>query len=87
MTLPKPKYYIPEPRALDNYQVAAFFGKGVVWFNTHRSKLEAAGFPKFDDLLGGRDANAIEAWFDRRSGLGQAANEEQAILEAINGKG
>ena len=84
MTKAKPKY-TPDPRAWDDYQVAARLNKGVVWFNTHRSELEAAGFPRFDDLLGGRDANAIEAWFDRRSGLGQAASDEQAILEAING--
>ena len=67
--------------------MAARLNKGVAWFYAHRNELEAAGFPRFDDLLGGRDANAIEAWFDRRSGLGQAANDEKALLEAINGQG
>lgn len=86
MTKAKPKY-TPVPRAWDDFQVAARLNKGVAWFYAHRSDLEAAGFPRFDDLLGGRDANAIEAWMDSRSGLAQAANDEQIWMEAIDGKG
>ena len=86
MTPPKPKY-TPDPRAWTAFQVAARFGRGPGWFEKHRAELEAAGFPRHDELSDGWDAKAIEAWWDRHSGLGQTVNDEQAILEAINGKG
>ncbi len=80
--------YIPMPRGLDEFQVAARLGKSEGWFRKHRAELEANGFPKYDELLGGRDANAIEAWWDKRSGLATEASDEGAWLEALsNGKG
>ena len=79
--------YNPTPRMLDAFQVSARLGKGAGWLKEHRAELEAAGFPTYDKLLGGTDGNAIEAWIDRRSGLAQMANDEQAWMEAINGKG
>ena len=84
MTRAKPSY-TPDPRAWDDYQVAARFGKSAGWFKEHRAELEAAGFPRYDELLDGRDADAIEAWFDLRSGLKQASHDEQAWLKAIDG--
>ena len=80
MTLPKPKY-VPQPRALNDYQVAALFGRGEGWFRDRRAKLEAAGFPECDELLGGRDGKAIEAWFDRRSELRQAPKDDDGALD------
>ena len=39
-------------------------------FRNRRGTLEELGFPKMDEAVGWWDANAIEAWFDRRAGLG-----------------
>ena len=85
MTNAKPSF-TPTSRMLNAFQVSARLGKGVGWLKEHRAELEAAGFPTCDEFLGGTDGNAIEAWMDRRSGLAQVANDEQALLEAINGK-
>ena len=86
MTSAKPSF-TPTPRMLDAFQVSARLGKGAGWLKEHRAELEAAGFPTCDELLGGTDGNAIEDWFDRRSELKKAVNDEQAWMEAINGKG
>jgi len=61
--------YVPLPRILDIYQVACRLGACESTFRNRRKKLEELGFPKKDEELGGWDADAIEAWFDRRSGL------------------
>ena len=42
------------------------------------------GFPRRDDFLGGRDADAIELWFDAHFGMGGSAAADQDWLEAIN---
>ncbi len=87
MSRAKPSY-IPTPRTWDAFQVAARLGKGREWLKAHRQELEADGFPRYDDLLHGWDANAIEAWLDKRSGLATVENDEQAWLGALsNGKG
>ncbi len=39
------------------------------WFYDHRERLEAAGFPKRDALLGGWHKAAVQAWLDRRAGV------------------
>ena len=82
MTQTKPSH-VPIPRMLDDFQTATRLGKSVAWFRDHRAELEAKGFPRYDDLLKGRDGDAIEAWLDRRSGLAAAANDKQAWLEAV----
>ena len=68
MTRPRPSY-TPDPRNLDEYQTATRLGHGVTWLRSNRDRLEAMGFPAYDDFLGGWDADAIELWFDRRSGI------------------
>ncbi len=68
MSPPKPNF-VPEPRVWSPSQLAALFGRGLQWFRDRRTRLEAAGFPAPDDLLGGTDADAAKAWLDARSGL------------------
>lgn len=59
--------FVPTPRILTDYQVAARLGRSESWLRDHRDKL--IGFPKRDDELGGTDGDAIEAWLDVRAGL------------------
>lgn len=82
----KPKY-IPEPRVLDTFQVATRLGKSEGTFTRNRQTLEANGFPCRDEFLGGWDADAIERWFDQRSGLQNLsqASSENEWMEAVNG--
>ena len=68
MSPPKVEF-MPQPRIWSPSQVAAWFGRGLQWFRGRRTRLEAAGFPPHDDLLGGRDADACKAWLDARSRL------------------
>lgn len=70
--------FMPRPRILTSpYQVAALLGRGEEWFRQRRLRLEAAGFPIFDPLLGGWDLNAIEVWLDCRSGLEQQSSPDR----------
>ncbi len=71
MTRPRPSY-TPKPRIWDQIQVTARFGKGGNWFSTIRSELEKQGFPLYDNFLGGWDADAIDLWLDRRSGIAES---------------
>ena len=85
MTRARP-LYTPIPRNWDEYQVSARLGRGVTWFRSHRDQLEAKGFPAYDDFLGGWDADAIELWFDKRSGIAGADHADDGInrrLEAM----
>ncbi len=68
MTSAKPKF-IPEPRIWNLNQLAQWFGRGLQWLRDRLPRLEAAGFPPHDDLLGGRDADACKMWLDARSRL------------------
>lgn len=68
MSRAKPSY-TPNPRVCDAYQVATRLNKSETWFNANRQALEAQGFPKRDDFLGGWDIVAVELWFDLRSGI------------------
>lgn len=62
--------FMPQPRVFrSQQQVAAYLGHGDQWFADRRAQLERAGFPRKDDLLGGWDREAIDAWLDERSGL------------------
>ncbi len=68
MTRARPKF-IPTPRVWSEFQVACRLGKTEPWLKSNRDRLEAEGLPQRDLLLGGTDADAIETWMDRRSGL------------------
>lgn len=61
--------FMPRPRIWNEHQVACRLGFAVATFRTRIEKLVGQGFPQEDDLLGGWDANAVERWLDRRSGL------------------
>lgn len=87
MSRPKPAF-TPDPRAWTEYQVAVRLNWSEVTFKKRLPKLEAEGFPRVDKLLGGRDAKAIEAWFDKRSGLGvdPLSQATEAALAAVRGR-
>ena len=62
-------HFEPEPRIWSEHQVACRFGRGESWLRDNRLRLEAAGFPQADDLLGGTDGDAVNRWLDMRSGM------------------
>lgn len=74
MTRARPTY-TPTPRIWNESQINVRMGKGGNWFHDHRAELEAMGFPAYDEFLGGWDADAIELWLDKRSGIISADNE------------
>ena len=82
--MPPPKrQFIPEPRIWSLKQIAALFGHGEQWLRDRLSKLEAAGFPPHDDLLGGRDADACKVWLDARSRLLAPHQGDDEWMEAL----
>lgn len=83
MTPPRPKF-TPEPRILNEFQVACRLGWAQSTFRDRKAALEKKGFPRRDRLLGGWDLAAIEQWLDRRSGVGTSSSG-QAWLDAIDG--
>ena len=68
MTRPRPQFE-PEPRIWSERQVACRFGRGESWLRDNRSRLEAAGLPEIDEVLGGTDGDAVNRWLDERAGL------------------
>jgi len=56
-------------RFVDRAGVAEWFGKSESWFDSKRQELEAAGFPRRDDIVGAWDVQAMDAWADRRSAI------------------
>ncbi len=80
MTRTRPSY-TPTPRIWKGFQVATRLGCGETKFDTMRPHLEAMGFPQYDDILGGWDANAIEAWLDKRAGLSDSCDQIDADTE------
>lgn len=73
--------YTPIPRIQSKFQVVTRLGCGETKFDTIRARLEAMGFPQYDDILGGWDANAIEAWLDKRAGLSASCGLVDADIE------
>ena len=57
---------IPDVRTLLD---EVFGGRGLSWWYEHRAELEAAGFPKRDDLIGGWSRLAIGRWEAERAGV------------------
>lgn len=80
MTRPRPSY-TPTPRIWTKFQVATRLGWGATNFDTMRLRLEEMAFPQYDDILGGWDANAIEAWLDKRAGLSASCDLVDADIE------
>ncbi len=79
MSRTKPAF-IPTPRVVTSpVQVATFLGRSEEWFRQRRERLEADGFPRKDRLLDGWDLDAINAWLDKRAGLGQHLSSESTI--------
>lgn len=51
--------------------VALLLGHKAGWFYAHRKQLECEGMPRKDRLMNGWYVPAVQAWLDRRHGLGQ----------------
>jgi predicted DNA-binding transcriptional regulator AlpA len=79
-----------EPRHIVRSRaIAQMLGHSVGWFYAHREKLERAGLPKKDTLLGGWGRAAIEHWLAQRAGLAaQSADdqERERMREAIKAR-
>ena len=78
MTAPRPKF-VPEHRMLGEHDLAELVGMCEPTLRERRPRLEAAGLPKIDELLGGTDAVAVHRWLDQRAGLG-AVDPDQEIV-------
>ena len=65
----KKEKFMPLPRYYNAQQVAARLGVSIGTFQNKRPSLEKAGFPLYDELFKGWDAEAIEHFCDQRSGL------------------
>jgi len=76
---------LPTPRLWGVREIAARLNRSVAWFYEHKAHLKQLGFPCRDEVLGGWDSHAVEAWFDRRAGMASTANIENQMLEAIRG--
>ncbi len=85
MTRGRPKF-IPTPRVWSDFQVACRIGKGLSWLTSNRDRLEAEGLPQRDPLLDGTDADAVEVWLDRRSGIanGKLDDDFDPLMEALD---
>ena len=62
-------------------------GYSEAWFYGHRKRLEADGFPKRDDLLGGWHKAAVEAWLARRSGVVPQSQPKRWNVQKALGEG
>ncbi|MDD2325043.1 MAG: hypothetical protein PHW63_03395 [Alphaproteobacteria bacterium] len=76
---------LPTPRVWGVREIAARLNRSVAWFYEHKAHLKQLGFPNRDEVFGGWDSHAVEAWFDRRAGMASTANIENQMLEAIRG--
>ncbi len=74
---PPKREFVHEPRIWSLKQIAALFCHGEQWLRERLPRLEAAGFPPRDKLLGGHDADAAKAWLDLRSGLTPAQGDDE----------
>lgn len=79
--------FMPEPRGWTQVQVCARLGLSLSRFQEVKKQLKDEGMPQPDPITGRTDANALEAWMDRRSGLVSPANDAEALaLLALHGK-
>ena len=61
--------------------IAEMLGHKVGWFYLHRQKLEREGLPAKDELMNGWYKPAVQAWLDRRAGLGHGRSADEAELD------
>jgi hypothetical protein len=81
------------PRGLTIFEAAEYIGHSRTWLNpTRLEDLYRQGFPILDPLTGRIDRYALDAWLDRRSGIGRPPNNpmeresaEQLWIDAANG--
>ncbi len=85
MTRARPKF-TPTPRVWNNFQLACRLNKSEPWLKSNRDRLEAEGLPQRDPLLDGTDADAVEVWLDRRSGIanGKLDDDFDPLMEALD---
>ena len=87
MSRARPRF-IPEPRVWTRYQVACRLNKSEETLRKMLPELHKKGFPLWDELLGGFDADAIEAWLDRRAGLtDHPGNDIDGMIEQWGASG
>ena len=75
MTKRRPRFDLP-PRVLSPGELAGYLGRSLTWYIEHKEELEAAGFPKPLEILGGHDRAAVDAWLDQRGGLAEEDFDE-----------
>lgn len=68
------------PMYLSAAKTAALLGRSSSWFRRNLPKLEKAGFPKRDDLVGGWNVHAVMAWVSNRAGLGRPPEKDDSEL-------
>jgi len=66
-------------KILSGAQVAALLGHSPKWFRQNRLKLQRAGFPKKDELLGGWHELAVNRWLAARADS-TVTNDEDVLL-------
>jgi hypothetical protein len=79
----RPRLYETVPnRGAGTEELAAYLGISRSKFDSLRPRLRAAGFPEPDPLLGVFDLRAVNAWLDKRAGLGGDSDPEDSGLAA-----
>lgn len=77
-------------RILTVGETASYLGRSLSWLVSHRSELEANGFPKPLPTIGGYDREAIDRWIDSvagaKSSQGNETTYHEAWLRASNGE-
>lgn len=71
-----------QPRGMTRFDLAVYLRRSEGWVDDHIEALAAAGFPQADPLLGTWDKKAIDRWWDGRSGL-QDATDQEADAELL----
>jgi hypothetical protein len=66
-------------RLLTVREVCRLLRRTSTWFYTHRSELEAVGFPEPVPIVGRYDGRAIAAWLDRQSGSARGSTNDKVM--------
>ena len=81
--------FVVQPRMVASEKVARRLGVTTAVFLAKRADLEAAGFPKPDQVLGNYCLEAVDKWIDAQAGLTRAddpAPAQAAMLAAVRGR-